>query len=125
MANNVCEKCGNIIADSNDVAEKAIALEDKSEHNDNLVIFSSIGAKIKNLALITIAIGTVIGVDIATDIAVIDEKLVLTGILAGSSVTLISILCGFLLFGFGDLIQCQQRSAHYLKEILKEVKSSK
>lgn len=125
MANNVCEKCGNIIADSNDVAEKAIALEDKSEHNDNLVIFSSIGAKIKNLALITIAIGIVIGVDIATDIAVIDEKLVLTGILAGSSVTLISILCGFLLFGFGDLIQCQQRSVHYLKEILKEVKSSK
>ncbi|MGN0569161.1 MAG: hypothetical protein ACI4N4_01500, partial [Candidatus Fimenecus sp.] len=70
-------------------------------------------------------IGMVLGIDIATDIAVIDEKLVLTGVLAGAIVILISLFYSFLLFGFGDLIQCQQRSAHYLKEILKEVKSNK
>ncbi|MGN0569220.1 MAG: hypothetical protein ACI4N4_01795 [Candidatus Fimenecus sp.] len=53
MANNVCEKCGHTIADSNDVADNAITLENKSEDNNNLVILSSIGAKIKTLALIT------------------------------------------------------------------------
>lgn len=87
-------------------------------HGDGTGLFSDIAGKIQTLAVIIAVAGAILGLLTFILIAIIDEEMILPGLLIGVVIAVLSWAGTFTLYGFGTLIKSEQASAEYLYKIM-------
>lgn len=87
-------------------------------HGDGTGLFSNISGKIQALAVFFAIAGAVLGLLTFIAMAVIDEDMILPGLLIGVAIAVVSWVGTFTLYGFGALIRSSQACAEYLHRIM-------
>lgn len=85
-------------------------------------LFSNIGSKLKTVAWAITLLGIALGILLVIVLGVMDEDLIILGLLIGLTVAVISWISSFALYGFGELISSSQKTVWILSEILKNKK---
>lgn len=70
------------------------------------------------MAVIIAVAGAILGLLTFILIAIIDEEMILPGLLIGVVIAVLSWVSTFTLYGFGTLIKSEQASAEYLYKIM-------
>lgn len=135
-----CKKCDSVNPSYNPILAVYAANKQKSEetpaqtqavnellsekrrlkilHGDGTGLFSDIAGKIQTLAVVIAIAGAILGLLTFILIAIIDEEMILPGLLIGIVIAVLSWVSTFTLYGFGTLIKSEQASAEYLYKIM-------
>ncbi|MBO5334246.1 MAG: hypothetical protein J6B37_09085 [Clostridia bacterium] len=117
--NSICLNCGQ----STDVEPVKVKKEDDELSVYEEGMFANIGEKIKGVAKFTTAVGSIIGIIVFIAMALIDDSMILAGLLVGVIVAIVSWVSSFTLYGFGVLISSTQNTERLTIELLKEMKN--
>ena len=94
-------------------------------NNKETGMFANIGEKLKDIARIITILGIVFGIITCIAFALIDEEMILVGIISGVGEAVVAWISALIVYAFGELVQNSKESKKIQQEILNELKNKK
>ena len=97
----------------------------KGLHIGEKGLFANIGEKLKDIARVITILGIVFGIITCVAFALIDEEMILVGIISGVGEAVVAWISALIVYAFGELVQNSKESKKIQQEILNELKNKK